>query len=285
MKKLFFAVLLLAVHASAQPAIPSYEPERLAQQLHDMFDKEWECFDSSKVDMSKPTTAAAELDALSRQHGKTLCGLAEQDKKVRSEINISGSIAYCTPGSTTRLRLDGVHETGLIQLQCGWGRNLLFVQKTGGEWRFLQTILVPDHYESAAVTTASVTGDDSEQVLVHKVQYESGTGISQKNFVVYKLINGEIRIVLNVVESSHIGGMWTDHEVSQESRFVFEKAEKDKDGEVHSPRFEETQIITLANEKIELTRDIYWLKSEGQFLVSQWYSAHRLPAANKKAVK
>ncbi len=84
-------------------------------------------------------------------------------------------------------------------MRMGYVSHLCTLRARPG-WRFLQTLRLPNKSMEANVAVTSVTGDSSEQVLVHKVQYQSGTGVNQENFVIYKLIDGKLVKVLNVVE-------------------------------------------------------------------------------------
>jgi hypothetical protein len=137
-----------------------------------------------------------------------------------------------------------------------------------------------------------VTGDESQQVLIHKAPYQSGTGIGQQNFVVYKLIDAKIIPVLDVVESSHLMLPWTPHEVSQESKFVFRYSEKSEFCNPSNkrecrrldspPSFSETQILEFPDETVELKREHDWWSERNTFVATQWSSARRLDAPKKK---
>jgi len=156
-------------------------------------------------------------------------------------------------------------------MQCGWDLNLLFTEQTADGWRFLQTIIVPNKHWEATVSVASVTGDDSQQIVVHKAEYGSGTGQKQQNFIVYKLVTGKILPVLDVVESAYVMPPDGVHEVSQESRFIFKTA-----GPEVGPHFAETQVLKYPANRIELTRDHIWSSERHAFVATQWFSARTL---------
>jgi ribosomal protein S24E len=190
----------------------------------------------------------------------------------------------CDDFSAGRTRLDGVHDAGFVQMQCGWNLNLVFSRRTGQGWVFIQTLTIPNKYKEAHTMVASVTGDDSQQLIVHKAQSESGTGISQQDFLIYKLKEGRLRSVLNVVEAGHLTSPWTDHEVSQESRFKFIPPDHDAaKGTNTVATFDETQILEFAGMRVELKRQHIWSAADQVFMTSQWYSARPLQSATPQS--
>ncbi len=260
--KLGLVILLWATCAFGQSLIPSYEPEQLAEQLKNVYDNEWNCKDAAEK-----------------------CESVAQGDLIRKELHTSSDIRYCDKIGVTHVRFDGLRDAGFVQMQCGWNLNLVFTQNTGTGWQFLQTIIIPNHSEAAKVSVASVTGSDSQEVLVHHSEYVGGTGVFQENFIVCHFDHKELRMVLNAVESGYIAVPWTKHKVSQESRFVFQPASPAKAGFPETaPTFEETQILTLLGSRVELKRDFTWSKEDQLFVASQWLSARTLPTA-KKATK
>jgi ribosomal protein S24E len=205
-------------------------------------------------------------------------------KRLGDELQIGGTVEDCDHYSAVSTRLDGVHDAGFVRMQCGWDLKLVFTRKTGQGWFYLQTLTVPNKYEEAQTIVASVTGDDSQQLVVHKAQSESGTGISQQDFLIYKLIEGRLRSVLNVVEAGHLTSPWTDHEVSQESRFKFIPPDHDAAKGINTAAtFDETQILEFAGMRVELKRQHIWSAADQVFMTSQWYSARPLKSATPKS--
>jgi hypothetical protein len=265
------AFLLIALGACrtcvGQSAVRSYEPERLARQL---------------TEFKQAVNSGAQNVFFSETH-ETVGNLAILGETLGKQLHIDGTLAACDSFSPMRVRLDGVHDAGLVRMQCGWDLNLVFSHRTQQEWSYLQTIALPNEHSEARISIASVTGDNSEQVLLHKVQYQSGTGINQQSFVIYKLKDGQLSLVLNEVESGWVTDPWTKHEVSQESQFKFEPSEHDpRLGPDAAPTFEETQVLDFAGEQVELKRDHMWLRKEQVFLALQWYSARPLKPATPK---
>ncbi len=254
-------LLLWATCALGQSLIPNYEPEQLAKHLKDLQTKEENC-----------------------KHTGDNCEYFEQDELIRKEIHTSLEVKGCSEISATHARLDGLHDAGFVRMQCGWDLNLVFTQQTAVGWRFLQTVIVPNHYWRASVSFASVTGNASQQVLVHKAQQGSGTGANQQNFIVYQLRDGKLRPVLDVVESAYLGAPWTKYAVSQESRFVFEPPIQGQTQGLNTPPiFTETQVLEFSGMKVELKREHAWSDEQHTFIASQWFSARRLMPPKKRS--
>jgi hypothetical protein len=261
-------IFLTATLALAQSHIPSYEPHKLMAYLQQVREQEGDCKKADKT-----------------------CESFWEDEAVTKELQTSLALHGCEEFGESLAKLDGVLEAGFVRMQCGWDLNLVFTEREDAGWRFLQTVVVPNKYWEAKVSVASVTGDDSQQVLIHKAQYQSGTGISQQNFVVYKLVDGKIIPVLDVVESSHLMLPWTQHEVWQESKFLFSPPEKMEFRNPANqrefrrldspPTFAETQIIEFPGERVELKRDHMWMSDRRFFLATQWSSARRLYTSKK----
>src|SRR6185312_16344615 len=113
------------------------------------------------------------------------------------------------------IKLDGIHEGAFLRIQCGWDLDLVILMKQSGQWKFLQTLVIPNKYEEVGVSVQSVTDDPSEQILIHKAQLQAGTGLNQQNFLVYKLIREKLTPVLSVVERGWLTKPWTQNEVFQ----------------------------------------------------------------------
>jgi len=262
MKLIAFIGLWISV-AVAQCQIPSYEPHKLTSYLKHL---------KAELEGCEPAEKTREA--------------FERDELVTKELQTSLPFHGCSEFGETAVRLDGVHQAAFVRMQCGWDLDLVFTQEVDAGWRFLQTIVIPNKYWEVKVSVASVTGDDSQQVLVHNAQYRSGTGIGQQNFVVYKLIDRRVVPVLDVVESAHLMLPWTQHEVSQDSKFVFEPATRGELPRLGSPPiFEETQVLDFPGGLVELKRDHMWRSDRRLFLATQWFSARRLGPRKKKATK
>jgi hypothetical protein len=265
----FLLVALNACHTClGQSAVRSYEPEKLAKQL---------------TEFKQAVNSGAQNVFFSETHER-VGNLAILGEVLGKQLHIGGTMAACDSISPLRVRLDGVHDAGLVRMQCGWDLNLVFSHRTQQGWLYLQTVALPNEHSEARISIASVTGDNSEQVLVHKVQYQSGTGINQQNFVIYKLKDGQLSPVFNEVESGWVTEPWTKDRASQESQFKFAPSEHDpRLGPDAAPTFEETQVLDFAGEQVELKRDHMWLRKEQVFLALQWYSVRPLKPATPKS--
>ena len=250
--KIVLFVVLFAVCAAGQSGIPGYEPERLASYLKKIQTEEEGC-----------------------EQGSKKCEAFYADESITKELQMSLGVRGCEKVVAARVRVDGEHEAGFVRMQCGWDLDLVFTQRGPKGWQFLQTIVIPNKYRKRRIDLQSVTGDASQQVLIHKAQYESGTGVKQQNFVVYKLIDGKLVSVLDVVESAYIMSPWVEHGVSQESRFVYQRPSQTK-GLDTDASFEETQVVEFSGKKVELKRNHTWSSKLHEFVASQWFSARML---------
>jgi hypothetical protein len=260
MKMNVLAVLLLCVAcAGGQTAVRSYEPSALASQLNAYREAAEANFQGENtVDPSEVLAARKEVG-----------------------LDFRGSIAYCNNMTATNLSLDGIHKGGFVRAQCGWNLHLIFVQQSEEGWYLLNSMIVENKYEMATISVACVTGDNSEQVLVHGEQSASGTGMLEKRFVVFGLRENQVTSLLSEVESGSLSSLWVEHEISESSRFEFVPAKPDDGRDV--PSFLETQIVRSSGRRIELKREHAWSKDRGQFVASQWYSVRFLGTGKKGA--
>jgi hypothetical protein len=252
---------VLAQSPSLQSPVLNYAPEELAKQIKTLQNEIEDC--SCECDR-KPCKTSED---------KRLTQLKLLTKNIAKELQISegSSIEDCSDVATASVRLHGLHDAGFVRMQCGWDLNLIFTVKQDQVWRFLQTIVVPNKYKNARVSVLSVTGEESQQVIVHKAQYQSGTGINQQNLVVFDLKDERLSPILDVVETAWLTSPWTEHEISQESKFVFTGRSKDT-----QPCFEETQRLHFSGLTVELKREHTWDKDKHAFVATQWYSGLRL---------
>ncbi len=259
---LLFLVLVGSTRAFSQAA-PPFAPETIAGSL-----------DSLQRELA---AAGCERNSCEDSADEKVRSLMDRARELQATLHLSPeSLKGCKNAGVSRLRLDGVHEAGWVQTQCGWNLNLIFSVKEDGGWRYLQTLLVPNRNHEARVTAASVTGDDSQQVIVHRAQYQSRTGASHTEFVVYKLRERRLEPILDVVESGRVADPWAGQEVSQNSEFTFRQNKNT------GPYFEEAQIVRFSDLRIELKREHTWSRDTQTFLATQWYSAQRLAPTKRK---
>lgn len=251
---LFFVRVVLA-----QELVPSYSPENLLRQVR-------------TLQQNMENAESAKSDGLGE--------LALQARDLGKQLQVSrDTLQGCNAIGTAHFHIDGAHDGGYLRLQCGGDLNLIITMSSGDGWERVQTLVIPNKYEEATVDARAVTGDKSDQLLIHKAQYLSGTGVSQRNFLVYRFNGQKMHPVLNAVESGYVSDPWTKHEVSQRSRFTFEH-EKDS-----TPNFEEVQMVEFAGMKIELKREHTWSKDSQTFVATQWYSGRRLITRESKATQ
>ncbi len=245
------------------PQTAPFAPETIARSL-----------DSLQKDLS---AAGCERNSCEDSTDEKVRALVARAREQRTTLHLSPeSLKGCKNAGISHLRLDGIHEAGWVQTQCGWNLNLIFSVKEDGGWRYLQTILVPNRNHEARVTAASVTGDESQQVIVHRAQYQSRTGASHTSFVVYKLREGKLQPILDVVEAGRVADPWAGQEVSQNSEFTFRQNKNT------GPYFEETQIVRFSDLRIELKREHTWSKDDQMFVATPWYSGQRLAPKGKR---
>jgi len=264
------SVLLLlvsaAVTAGFAQAAPAFAPEALAKSL-----------DSLEKDLAA-SGCVAERSACEDSADEKTRSLLARARDLGTALHLSSeSLKGCKEVSLTRLHLDGAHEAGYVQTQCGVDLNLVFMVKEDESWRYLQTLVVPNRYHEARVTAGSVTGDNSQQVMVHRAQHQSRNGASHTSFVIYKLRGGGLEPILDLVESGLAADPWSQQEVSQRSEFTFRQNKET------GPHFEETQIVSTSDLKIQLKREHMWAKDSQMFVATQWYSAQPLTPQKSKA--
>lgn len=262
---LLWLLLLPGSIVFSQALVPSYAPEDLSKQL---------------IKLAHSIESCSSVSPCNSPQDETLGRLILQAEDLGKELGIGMPVSHCLKIASAHTLFDGIHESGYVRMQCGEDLILVIVTNSGSHWERLQTLTIRNKHWSAHVLVKSVTGDNSQQILVHMAQYQSGTGINQQNFLVYKLKDGKFIDILNLVEVAYLNEPWTQHSVSQKSVFVFQKPTASD----NPPAFNETQTLELSGIIVELKRKHDWSEQEQKFVATQWYSGRRL-APQKKVKK
>lgn len=168
------------------------------------------------------------------------------------------------------IRSEKAQEYAILFLPCGLDlANLYLMKRDGGNWQVSDHVELDCHYDgTVSVEISPIRKSTLDEVLVHHAGEGHGTGLSQQNFKVFDVVNGKLKVVLDVEEVIIASAVPAgSRELLQRSVFVTIPI-----GGSQSRVIEETRSVTL-NGKLTVQRRIFrWAESKGSYQPTRFAS-------------
>jgi hypothetical protein len=165
----------------------------------------------------------------------------------------------------------GSHQTyAILFFPCGsLGADLYLLSKQGKSWHILDETGLDCHYDnSVSVEIMPIRSPEIDEVLVHHVGMERGTGYSRQDLNVFSIANDKLKLDLDteeVVVSMYTRPNGIDIDELQRSSFVVIPVSQS-----HTRILEETQS-DLMNDKLSvLRRQFRWNAIKGRYLPTKF---------------
>lgn len=174
-------------------------------------------------------------------------------------------------------------DDALLKVQCSQDFQLLLLtSKSHGRWHYADSMPFPfgDH-DLIAVALQKLIDSNHDDIVIRGDTVAFGTGIYQADFLVVRVLNHKLRVVLDTVEK---GSLYPpEHEgpnqwVTQQSSFDITAADDKSPGTVT-----ETMNLNVGGKKVTVEREFDWQKEFGVFAPSFWSAVH--PSAKPIAEK
>jgi hypothetical protein len=89
-----------------------------------------------------------------------------------------------------------------ISSDCRYTYLVLLEESKANLWRRVQTVSVAAINRTPVVTFESMVSRDAKEIIVKDYETESGSGVSQANMAILKLLDGKLRVVFD--EPTHV---------------------------------------------------------------------------------
>lgn len=172
------------------------------------------------------------------------------------------------------------HSDALVTIKCSYDFELVVLTRDpDGRWVYLDSVYLGATYDYLTLTLARVVSPAEDDIVVHDDVIVHGTGIYQADFLILRITNRKLQIVLDAVEKGVISPYGESGDsVEQESKFSVVPATDKGPGTVN-----ETETLNVGGKRTSvLEREFDWRKDFGIFEPSFWGSVQR---ASKSAPK
>jgi hypothetical protein len=143
---------------------------------------------------------------------------------------------------------------------------IVLVRNKNGTWQYSDSMPLSAAYNFLTVTFQSIVNPPVQEIVVHKHVPLHGSGIYQANFLILKVIDGRLRVVLDTIEESNLTQDWTGGPLLMQ-RSAFEVIPKTGD---KSAYVRETQTFVIGDRSAQWERAFYWDDDLHTFQVSLW---------------
>jgi hypothetical protein len=93
-----------------------------------------------------------------------------------------------------------------------------------GSWRLVDTVEIPAKYRSPSLSVESLVTRGESEIVVRDAETDTGTGILQRNLIVWKLLDGHLRVILDEPIQSRFAipkGDGSDDNTDQDEQSTF----------------------------------------------------------------
>lgn len=169
------------------------------------------------------------------------------------------------------IRTEASDPAAILFLPCNLGDSaFMYLLVNNGSWRAIDQLTFDCHYDaSVTMELAEVLGNNIHNVMVHHIGEGHGTGFSQQNFKLFRVVGGKFCVALDTEEILRV------NRPSMEGAAGFEEVQRSVFIVVPSPQrqpyaIEETRT-TVLNGRLRVERRRFrWSAKRERFLPTQF---------------
>jgi hypothetical protein len=179
---------------------------------------------------------------------------------------------------TVRATFEQGKQDAILKVKRSYDFDLIVLRRRqDGTWQYLDSMPLDAAYDLLTVDLQAIVSPPLEDIVVHDHVSARGTDIFQGDFLVLRVIDGRLRVVLDAVEESHVQ-LWNNPNPTVKQTSIFEISPKSGD----TPAvIKEKQTLTLGEQTAMLEREFYWDNDLRAFEVGLWWAYKRIPKDRK----
>lgn len=159
-------------------------------------------------------------------------------------------------------------DDAVLKVQCSQDFQLLLLsRKSRGRWQYADSIPFPfGNHDLIAVALQKLIDPNDDDIVIHGDTVAFGTGIYQADFLVLRVLNRKLRVVLDTVEKGSVyPPLGHGTAVQQQSSFSITPTTGRDPGSIT-----ERMDLNVGGKKVTVERDFYWQKDLGIFEPGFW---------------
>jgi hypothetical protein len=171
--------------------------------------------------------------------------------------------------SALRVKFEPASDDALLKIECSQDFGLLLLVQESGRWQYADSMALPwGAHDAITVGLRKLIDPSDDAIIIHGDTVGFGTGIYQSDFLVVRVLNRKLHVVLDTVEKGSVyppQSAGPNRWVEQRSSFEITPADQKKAGSV-------TEMMTLnvGGKEVVLEREFDWRKEFGHFEPSLW---------------
>lgn len=195
----------------------------------------------------------------------------QTDDQVRlaKQLHIEGGLAG-REFEVSHRQLERGLRTAVITNDDGMQDFLVIVLKrTKQAWSYSDSMHFASTYDRLSFDLKPLTAPPLSDIVVHQHVTGHGTGFYEGHFLVIKLINGKLRLVLDAIEEARSLGWPGQQDIEQKSVFKLHPASKDEEASIEEEETVKSKFIE------EREQEFRWEPMFNIFESSPWCSAEK----------
>jgi hypothetical protein len=195
-------------------------------------------------------------------------GKAEEKARLAKQFHLDGDLTGMEFSVIYR-PLDAGRKTAVITARLFDVITVIVLKHTRQGWLYEDSLPFWAWTDKLSMNLKPLTEPPLNDIVIHQHVTTHGTGLYEAHFVVVKLIDSRLRIVLDTVEEAHISGWPRDEgDIEQKSVFKLTPAKKDEPADI-----EEEETVRTGSFAEVRKRDFTWIPEFKIFEPSEWSSA------------
>jgi len=141
----------------------------------------------------------------------------------------------CSPYATvafTRAHLERGSDNTVITIYDSDSVSLVVLELKNGAWNHVDTRFLESKYDEPEFSLLSLVEPDTQEIAVSQETLIRGSGVLENHQVIYKVLNGKLRLVFDERAKALLKGWETETDFEEQSEFRYEAAKKDEVGTI-----------------------------------------------------
>lgn len=141
----------------------------------------------------------------------------------------------CRPYATvafTRAQLEHGSDNAAITVRDDNSASIVVLELKKGVWNHVDTRFLESKYDEPEFSLLSLVEPGTQEIAVSQETLIRGSGVLENHQVIYKVLNGKLRLVFDERAKALLKGWGTETDFEEQSDFRYEAAKKDEVGTI-----------------------------------------------------